>query len=208
MALTVEGMRHAGCAWLVEGLLGKAPGVRTATVDFPLRRAEVRFDPRVTGVNYLLESLAGAVASFRGRRMTMDVPVALGLSAACSGARLAVATHCLADKTGTLTEGRFRLRATTKLGSVPEASCLAIAAALERYATHPAAAAIGETSARAGQALPPEVDAAHHLVLHELGGWSPRGPPARSPSRMRGGRAAAPSASSAPRERYSRSRRG
>ena len=60
VALTVEGMRCAGCAWLVEGLLGKAPGVRTATVDFPLRRAEVRFDPRVTGVHRLLESLAGA----------------------------------------------------------------------------------------------------------------------------------------------------
>jgi len=478
VVLSVEGMRCAGCAWLVEGLLGKAPGVRAATVDFPLRRAEVRFDPRITGVHRLLESLAGAgyraapysphaeeaaieserrarlrglgisalfgmqvmllsialyasdlyggmdagfeqlfrwlamtltipvlawpgrtfftgaVASLRGRRLTMDVPVALGLSVAFLGSafatvsgegevwfdsvvmfvtllgaaryleliarrratatirslarsaplvatrvrhgedgdpgasaveeqvpaailrpgdrvrvrpgevvpadgmiraghsafdeslltgesdpvarsagakvlagsvngtgvveievtaagddtvlggvlrraeraarerpaavlladraaawfvtgvlvlaalvaaawllhnpsrvvavvvsvlvvtcpcalslatptamtaalgalaraglvatranaveRLAVATHCLADKTGTLTEGRFRLRATTKLGSVPEARCLAIAAALERYATHPAAAAIGAAAAEAG----------------------------------------------------------
>ena len=56
--------------------------------------------------------------------------------------RLALATHCLADKTGTLTEGRFRLRAVSTLGAVPRARCLAIAAALERYATHPAATAL------------------------------------------------------------------
>ena len=60
VTLTVEGMRCAGCAWLVEGLLGKAPGVRAAAVDFPRRRAQVRFDPRLTGVHRLLESLAAA----------------------------------------------------------------------------------------------------------------------------------------------------
>ena len=60
ITLTVEGMRCAGCAWLVEGLLGKAHGVRAASVDFPLRRAVVRFDPRVTGVHRLLEALARA----------------------------------------------------------------------------------------------------------------------------------------------------
>ena len=61
--------------------------------------------------------------------------------------RLARATHCLADKTGTLTEGRYRLRTTVKLGSVPMRRCIAIAAALERYATHPAAAAIAAAAA-------------------------------------------------------------
>ena len=60
VTLTVEGMRCAGCAWLVEGLLAKAPGVRAATVDFPLRRAEVRFDPGSAGLPALLETLAGA----------------------------------------------------------------------------------------------------------------------------------------------------
>ena len=62
--------------------------------------------------------------------------------------RLALATHCLADKTGTLTEGRFRLRTTAKLGSEARWRCLAIAAALERHAAHPVAAAIA-TAARA-----------------------------------------------------------
>ena len=56
--------------------------------------------------------------------------------------RLALATHCLADKTGTLTEGRFRLRSVTPLAAVSVSRCLALAAALERYATHPAASAI------------------------------------------------------------------
>ena len=60
VTLTVEGMRCAGCAWLVEGLLTSAPGVDAATVDFPLRRAEVRFDARATRLHVLLETLARA----------------------------------------------------------------------------------------------------------------------------------------------------
>ena len=60
VTLTVEGMRCAGCAWLVERLLASVPGVSAATVDFPLRRAEVRFDTRATRVHTLLETLARA----------------------------------------------------------------------------------------------------------------------------------------------------
>ena len=60
VTLTVEGMRCAGCAWLVEGLLAKTPGVRTAAVDFPLRRAEVRFDAGTAVLPAILETLADA----------------------------------------------------------------------------------------------------------------------------------------------------
>ena len=60
VTLTVEGMRCAGCAWLVERLLASVPGVSTATIDFPLRRAEVRFDTRATRLHALLETLANA----------------------------------------------------------------------------------------------------------------------------------------------------
>ena len=60
VTLTVEGMRCAGCAWLVERLLGKIPGVNDAAVDFPLRRAEVRFDARTTRLHTLLDTLAKA----------------------------------------------------------------------------------------------------------------------------------------------------
>ena len=60
MTLTVEGMRCAGCAWLVERLLASTPGVATATVDFPLRRAEVHFNTHTTRLHTLLETLAKA----------------------------------------------------------------------------------------------------------------------------------------------------
>ena len=51
--------------------------------------------------------------------------------------RLALATHCLADKTGTLSEGRLRLRSVTVAGGLSAAECIETAAALERYATPP-----------------------------------------------------------------------
>ena len=60
VTLTVEGMRCAGCAWLVERLLAKAPGVLAAAVDFSLRRAEVRFDAGAAALPALLETLADA----------------------------------------------------------------------------------------------------------------------------------------------------
>ena len=60
VTLTVEGMRCAGCAWLVERLLASVPGVSTATVDFPLRRSEVRLDTGATRLHVLLETLANA----------------------------------------------------------------------------------------------------------------------------------------------------
>ena len=60
VTLTVEGMRCAGCAWLVERLLASVPGVAATSVDFPLRRASVRFDTRATRLHTLLETLARA----------------------------------------------------------------------------------------------------------------------------------------------------
>ena len=176
VTLTVEGMRCAGCAWLVERLLASVPGVTTTTVDFPLRRAEVQYDTHATRLHTLLETLAkagyratpytvhaeeaaieserrarirglgisalfgmqvmllsialyasawyggmqagfeqlfrwlammltvpvlvwpgrtfftGAVAALRARRLTMDVPVALGLSIAFAGSAFATVT--------------------------------------------------------------------------------------------------------------------
>ena len=64
--------------------------------------------------------------------------------------RLALATHCLADKTGTLTEGRFRLQSVTMFTDIAESRCLALAAALEGYATHPAATTIVAAASEAG----------------------------------------------------------
>ena len=68
--------------------------------------------------------------------------------------RLALATHCLADKTGTLTEGRFRLQSVTTFSAFSESRCLALAAALEHYATHPAASALIAAADGAGDEEP------------------------------------------------------
>ncbi|MCB4360823.1 heavy metal translocating P-type ATPase [Quatrionicoccus australiensis] len=55
---------------------------------------------------------------------------------------LARATHFVFDKTGTLTGGRMSLRGVLVVGGLPEAECLAMAAALEQSSEHPVAAAL------------------------------------------------------------------
>lgn len=61
-------------------------------------------------------------------------------------------TDVLVDKTGTLTQGRLRLRRTVVLGDAREKACLDIAAALEAASRHPIARAFGP-SARAATDL-------------------------------------------------------
>ena len=58
-------------------------------------------------------------------------------------------THVVFDKTGTLTEGRFRRRGCDVVGTLGEAKCLAIAAALERWSEHPIARAFDDVDAGA-----------------------------------------------------------
>ena len=135
-------------AWFVAGVLVLAAFVAAAwLLHDPSRVVAV-----VVSVLVVTCPCALSLATPAAMTAALGALARAGLVATRANAveRLAVATHCLADKTGTLTEGRFRLRATTKLGSVPEAGCLAIAAALERYATHPVAAAIGAAAAEAG----------------------------------------------------------
>jgi Cu2+-exporting ATPase len=56
-------------------------------------------------------------------------------------------THVVFDKTGTLTLGRFRRRRTVALAGLDEASCLALAAALEGFSEHPLARAFDDVDA-------------------------------------------------------------
>ena len=78
--------------------------------------------------------------------------------------RLGLVTHCLADKTGTLTEGKFRLRGIHALAEHSDAECLRLASALERYASHPVAAAfvdaVGSASREAGGGIAAPADGA------------------------------------------------
>jgi Cu2+-exporting ATPase len=55
---------------------------------------------------------------------------------------LAKANHFIFDKTGTLTEGRLKVLETHCLAHWSEQTCLAYAAALERYSEHPIATAL------------------------------------------------------------------
>ncbi len=55
-------------------------------------------------------------------------------------------THVIFDKTGTLTHGKPVLRHTEVLGSLDQASCLKMAAAMEASSAHPLAAAIRDAA--------------------------------------------------------------
>ena len=131
-------------AWFIAGVLVLAAGVTTFWLVHDASRAVAVL------VSVLVVTCPCALSLATPTAMTaaLGALARAGLIATRANAveRLALATHCLADKTGTLTEGRFRLRAVSTLGAVPRARCLAIAAALERYATHPAATALTDAA--------------------------------------------------------------
>lgn len=63
---------------------------------------------------------------------------------------LARATHLIFDKTGTLTEGSLAVARVQLLADLPREQVLAIAAALQRYSSHPVARAFSDMDAMAG----------------------------------------------------------
>jgi len=63
---------------------------------------------------------------------------------------LARATHLIFDKTGTLTEGALVITRVELLGDMAREQALAIAAAMQRYSSHPVARAFGEVEAAVG----------------------------------------------------------
>lgn len=58
-SFTIDGMRGAACAWLIERRLGQVPGVRRVAVDVGAARAWVRWDPASCGIRALLRVLRG-----------------------------------------------------------------------------------------------------------------------------------------------------
>ena len=127
-------------AWFIGGVLVLATGV---AVGWLLHDA-ARMIPVLVSVLVVTCPCALSLATPAAMTAALGALARAGLIATRANAveRLALATHCLADKTGTLTEGRFRLQSVTAFDGIPESRCLALAAALERYATHPAAAAL------------------------------------------------------------------
>ena len=127
-------------AWFIGGVLVLATGVAIGW----LLHDPSRMIPVLVSVLVVTCPCALSLATPAAMTAALGALARAGLIATRANAveRLALATHCLADKTGTLTEGRFRLQSVTAFAGVSESRCLALAAALERYATHPAAAAL------------------------------------------------------------------
>ena len=127
-------------AWFIAGILVLAAGVAIGW----LLHDPARTIPVLVSVLVITCPCALSLATPAAMTAALGALARAGLIATRANAveRLALATHCLADKTGTLTEGRFRLRSVVPLAAVSASRCLALAAALERYATHPAASAI------------------------------------------------------------------
>ena len=132
-------------AWFIAGVLVLAAGVAVGW----LLHDPARMVPVLVSVLVVTCPCALSLATPTAMTAALGALARAGLVATRANAveRLALATHCLADKTGTLTEGRFRLRSVSALAGVPESRCLALAAALERYAAHPAASAIAAAAA-------------------------------------------------------------
>ena len=137
-------------AWFIGGVLALAIGVAVAW----LFHDPSRMIPVLVSVLVVTCPCALSLATPAAMTAALGALARSGLIATRANAveRLALATHCLADKTGTLTEGRFRLQSVTTFTGISESQCLALAAALERYATHPAAAALVAAAGVAGRA--------------------------------------------------------
>lgn len=57
VSLQLEGLHCAACGWLIENSLGQLPGVRALTVQVPVERAELRFDPTQVALGTLLQRI-------------------------------------------------------------------------------------------------------------------------------------------------------
>ena len=136
----VAQLADRAAAWFIGGVLVLATGVAVGW----LLHDPARIIPVLVSVLVVTCPCALSLATPTAMTAALGALARTGLIATRANAveRLALATHCLADKTGTLTEGRFRLQSVTTLTGLSESRCLVLAAALERYATHPAAAAL------------------------------------------------------------------
>jgi len=145
---TIAELADRTAAWFIGGVLVLATGVAVGW----LLHDPSRMIPVLVSVLVVTCPCALSLATPAAMTAALGALARAGLIATRANAveRLALATHCLADKTGTLTEGRFRLRTITTFTGLAESRCLALAAALERYATHPAASALVEAAGGTG----------------------------------------------------------
>ena len=153
-------------AWFIGGVLVLAAGV---SVGWMLHDPS-RVIPVLVSVLVITCPCALSLATPTAMTAALSALARVGLIVTRANAveRLALATHCLADKTGTLTEGQFRLRSVSALAGVSESRCLSLAAALERYATHPTASAIVAAAEGRDAATVEPGDREHASVREDL----------------------------------------
>jgi len=94
-------------------------------------------------------ALAAPIVLTRANALLLTRGLALTRGAAIE--RLERATDVVLDKTGTLTAGRFSIRAVRPLGALDADGCLALARALEASSRHPIARAFEGPTARAAE---------------------------------------------------------
>ena len=144
-------------AWFIGGVQVLATGVAGGW----LRQDPARIIPVLVSVLVVTCPCALSLATPAAMTAALGALARDGLIATRANAveRHGLATHCLADKTGTLTEGRYRLQWVTAFAGVSESRRLALAAALERYATHSASTTLVAAATGAGDEEPPIGDA-------------------------------------------------
>jgi Cu+-exporting ATPase len=82
VGLPVRGMTCGACATRLEGALARAPGVRRASVNFALERADVDFDPAETNAAAVAEAVTRA--GFQVPEQRFSFPVRGMTCSACS----------------------------------------------------------------------------------------------------------------------------
>src|SRR2546421_9108364 len=70
--LAVTGMTCAACARRIEKQLNRAPGVRNAAVNFATEEAAVEYEPAVTGVPALIQTVEDAGYGAREQRAEVE----------------------------------------------------------------------------------------------------------------------------------------
>jgi cation transport ATPase len=94
--LPIQGMTCSACATLLEGALAQAPGIRSATVNFALERADVAFDPAQISAAGVADAVKRA--GFQVPLQSFSFPIGGMTCSACSTRAKRHCTRCRRDR--------------------------------------------------------------------------------------------------------------
>jgi len=158
--LPIQGMTCGACAVRLEGALGQVPGIRQATVNFALERADVTFDPAATSAAGVAEAVTRAGFAVPAQAFSFGIG---GMTcSACSG-RIENALRAVpgvVEANVNLALERADVRATAGVVTVE-----ALAAAVTRAGYEPRIRSAAATRAAADEA---QRAADERALRHEL----------------------------------------